>query len=246
MSVISPRFYSESCGRNAAFYIADDMNASSENEFYVFRCLYLGNVKYTSGEILKEGDEVVVCGRVTNYITPQTVQNKAWLVSLNGKTAGGSTSGGGEATGDGESGGDEISSNSITLDLSTLGFENATVVTDINMSDGTVLTFGSGTNTTNAPKYYNATGGVRMYANNTLNVKASGKTITGVKLSCDSYNGTDYVGNDTLNGKCGSTTVNPSVSGATVTFSGFSGGELLITKTQRDWCGSVAAMVDSS
>ena len=354
---------------NAAFYIADDMNASSDNQFYVFRCLYLGNQKYSSGDLLQVGDEVVVCGRVVNYRgnTPETVQNRAYLVSINGKTSesaapsgngsesnpynvagviqfintlgantessqsvyvkgkvlsnsttdatvssygnmtfdiidngyakttfrafqvygpgnqkftsvsqikegdevvvygkvvnyngispetvgkgqayvvsitGGGETGGGETGG--ETGGGDISGNSITLDLSTLGFENATAVTDVNMSDGTVLTFGSGSNTTNAPKYYTATGGVRMYANNTLNVKASGKTITGVKLTCDSYNGTDYVGNDTLNGKSGSTTVNPSVSGTTVTFSGFSGAELLITNAYAQSSGGVQLRV---
>ena len=235
---------------NATFYIANDVNASSSFHFYVFRCLYLGNVKYSSGDLLKEGDEVVVCGRVTNYMgnTPKTVQNKAWLVSINGKTADGGETGGGDNPGGGETGGGDnpggdISGNSTTLDLSTLGFENATAVTDVNMSDGTVLTFGSGSNTTNAPKYFAVTGGVRMYANNTLNVKASGKTITGVKLTCDSYNGTNYVGNDTLNGKSGSTTVNPSVSGTTVTFSGFSGAELLITNAYAQSSGGVQLRV---
>ena len=140
-------------------------------------------------------------------------------------------------------GGGEISGNSITLDLSTLGYENATSVNDITMADGTVLTFGRGSNTKNDPKYYTATGGVRMYANNTLNVKASGKTITGVVLTCDSYNGVDYVGNDTLNGKSGSTTVNPSVSGTTVTFSGFSGAELLITNAYAQSSGGVQLRV---
>ena len=51
---------------NATFYISDDGTASGQ--FYVFRALYLGNVKYTSGDLLKEGDDVVVCGRVTNYM----------------------------------------------------------------------------------------------------------------------------------------------------------------------------------
>lgn len=361
---------------NAAFYIADDVNASSDNQFYVFRCLYLGNVKYTSGDLLQVGDEVVVCGRVTNYMgnTPETVQNKAWLVSINGKTAGGSTgggeTGGGEATGDGteanpfnsvaakafamslgdneksandvyikgkvvsikeqfattfgnatfyiaddvnavsddqfyiyrcyylnnekytsgtllevgddvvicgkvvkyvstygttpetaqgeawlvsltsnggstgggEEGGGDITGNSVTLDFSTLGYDNASDVTTVTMSDGTVLTFGKGEGT-NAPKYYTATGGVRMYAKNTLDVKASGKTITGVKLSCDSYNGVDYVGNDLLNGVCGSTTVKPSKSGTTVTFSGFSGGELFITNEHDSASGGVQLRV---
>ena len=150
---------------------------------------------------------------------------------------------GGGSTGGGDNPGGDISGNSTTLDLSTLGYADATAVTDVNMSDGTVLTFGSGANTTNAPKFYTKTGGVRMYANNTLNVKASGKTITGVKLTCDSYNGTDYVGNDTLNGKSGSTTVNPSVSGTTVTFSGFSGAELLITNAYAQSSGGVQLRV---
>lgn len=82
---------------NATFYISDD--GKSDNQFYVFRALYLNNEKYTSGATLNPGDEVVVCGRVTNYMgnTPETVQGKAYLVSL--KSNGGGTSGGG-TTGD--------------------------------------------------------------------------------------------------------------------------------------------------
>lgn len=82
---------------NATFYISDDGNA--DNQFCVFRALYLNNKKYTSGATLNPGDEVVVCGKVTNYMgnTPETVQGKAYLVSL--KSNGGGTSGGGD-TGD--------------------------------------------------------------------------------------------------------------------------------------------------
>lgn len=82
---------------NATFYISDDGKA--DNQFCVFRALYLNNKKYTSGVTLNPGDEVVVCGKVTNYMgnTPETVQGKAYLVSL--KSNGGGTSGGGD-TGD--------------------------------------------------------------------------------------------------------------------------------------------------
>lgn len=82
---------------NATFYISDDGQA--DNQFYVFRALYLNNEKYASGATLNPGDEVVVCGKVTNYMgnTPETVQGKAYLVSL--KSNGGGTSGGGD-TGD--------------------------------------------------------------------------------------------------------------------------------------------------
>ena len=40
---------------------------------------------------INEGDEVIICGKVVNYkgTTPETVQNAAYLYSLNGKTEGG-------------------------------------------------------------------------------------------------------------------------------------------------------------
>ena len=71
---------------NATFYISDD--GTSNGEFYVFRTLYLGNKKYSDGENIKVGDEVVIYGKVTNYMgnTPETVQNGSYLYSLNGKT----------------------------------------------------------------------------------------------------------------------------------------------------------------
>ncbi len=88
---------------NGSFYIADD---ESSEKFYIYRSLYLGNKKWTASDPeLKEGDEVVVCAKVMNYMgnTPETVANKTYLVSLNGKTADGSGSGDitGTAKGDG-------------------------------------------------------------------------------------------------------------------------------------------------
>ena len=88
---------------NASFTISDDGTAATTG-FTVFRALYLGNKKYTSGDLLNEGDEVIVCGKVTNYRgnTPETVQGKAFLYSLNGKSEGGDTpQPGGEAKGTG-------------------------------------------------------------------------------------------------------------------------------------------------
>ena len=74
---------------NAVFYISDD--GTSAKQFYVYRALYLGNKKYTSGTTLAKGDEVIICGKVVNYkgTTPETVQSKAFLYSLNGVTEGG-------------------------------------------------------------------------------------------------------------------------------------------------------------
>lgn len=145
------------------------------------------------------------------------------LVVAEGEPGGGDNPGGGEVSGD-----------TFVADLSTFGYENAVDVDNVNLSDGTVLTFAQeGGN--NHPKYYNATKGVRMYALNSLTVKASGKTIVGIKLQCDSYNGTDYVGNPQLYAEAGSTKVKPNVSGTTVTFSGLSGNSVKIV---NDWTGN--------
>lgn len=95
---------------NATFYISDD--GTSTGQFYVYRTLYLGNQKWTDGNTqIKAGDEVIICGKVVKYVssygtTPETVQNKAYIYSLNGKTGDGGSTGGGE-TGGGETGGGE-------------------------------------------------------------------------------------------------------------------------------------------
>ena len=77
---------------NASFYISDD-GTTSGAKFYVFRAMYLGNVKYTSGTDIKVGDDVIICGRVVNYKgnTPETSANKSYLYSLNGSTGGSGT-----------------------------------------------------------------------------------------------------------------------------------------------------------
>ena len=65
------------------------------------------------------------------------------------------------------------------------------------MSDGTVITFDKGEGKT-APAYYTATNGIRVYANGIVTITATGKKIAKAVLECDSYSGTDYVGNDTM------------------------------------------------
>ena len=73
---------------NATFTMVDD---GFDAIFTAYRVLYLGNKKYTEGDLLKENDEVIVCGKVVNYRgnTPETVQGSAYLYSLNGKTGDG-------------------------------------------------------------------------------------------------------------------------------------------------------------
>lgn len=74
---------------NASFYISND--GSTNNEFYVYHAYYLGNKKYTSADQIKEGDEVIIYGKVVNYVsnygsTPETSGGKAYIYSLNGVT----------------------------------------------------------------------------------------------------------------------------------------------------------------
>lgn len=85
---------------NATYYVSDD--AKGSNQFYVYRSLYYGNKKYTSGDLLNVGDTVVVCGKLTNYGgTLETQQNASYLYSVNGKTENG---GGGDNPGQGGEG----------------------------------------------------------------------------------------------------------------------------------------------
>lgn len=74
---------------NANYYITDDGN----NSIYIFQSYYLGNVKFTSSDQIKVGDEVVIYGKFVNYKgnTPETVgKGSSYIYSLNGKTADGS------------------------------------------------------------------------------------------------------------------------------------------------------------
>lgn len=74
------------------------------NSLLVFYCNNLGKVPFSALTDLKEGDEVVVCGTVVNYMGNTPEYNAgAYLVSLNGKTegeGGGSTPGGEEKPGE--------------------------------------------------------------------------------------------------------------------------------------------------
>ena len=111
---------------NASFYISDD--GTEAGQFYAYRILYLGNQKYTAGELLNIGDEVVIYGKLTNYYgnTPETAQGEAYLYSLNGKTepTGGDNTGG-DNTGSGDNTGGSTTPDEGSL-LSNGGFESWT------------------------------------------------------------------------------------------------------------------------
>ena len=78
---------------NATFEVSDTEDGG--NKFLCYRVKYFNNQGYSnpSDPNIKEGDEVIMCGKVVNYKgnTPETSANAAWLYSLNGTKGGGST-----------------------------------------------------------------------------------------------------------------------------------------------------------
>ena len=197
---------------NGSFYIADDANST---QFYIFRIYYFGGEKWKEGDMtLKEGDEIVVCTKLINYMgnTPETNQGGK-LISVNGKTSG---EGGGTetpdtpkpdtpATGEGliidgttvtlSNAAATTAGASVELNLNEAGLTNQAAVETVKFSDGSTVTFDAN-GQENGPKFYTNTKGVRVYANNKLIFKGI-KKIKQIVMTCDSYNGTNYVGNAT-------------------------------------------------
>ena len=159
---------------NASFYISDDGNTGG-TEFYCYQVLYLGNVKWKEGDTqIKVGDEVIICGKVTKYVssygtTPETARNEAYILSLNGTTAGSGGSGGNEGGGN-EGGGNEGGGGTVT----SATYSKVTTIT----SGGKYLLVGL-----KGDKYYAAT----PIASDKTYGRLSGKetTVTGDAISGD-------------------------------------------------------------
>ena len=196
---------------NATFYISDD--GTADGQFYVFRALYLNNEKYTTGATLNPGDEVVVCGTVTNYMgnTPETVQGEAYLVSL-------TSNGGGEQPG-GDTEGD------FEYVVANCGLENQAALSTLALTDGLTLTFAAGGNS-NGPKYYTTGNTFRMYPKNSVTF-TSAKDIASVTIVCDEYNGTIY----NASGDVSTTSGSIATSGPDVNVTGISAKEFTLTNT---------------
>lgn len=195
---------------NATFYISE--NGSTEGtQFYVFRALGLNGAAITSADDVKVGDKVVIYGKVVNYKgnTPETVQKEAYIVSLvrgdnptptpdpiptgQGVNISGTTV---TLTSPNAT----LSNDTETIDLNAYataaGWQNAAEVTNVDGKECTVV-FGAGENTKYPPKFYTATQGVRCYANNTISFIGKNKPVAKVELTCDEYNGVQYVGQTT-------------------------------------------------
>lgn len=198
---------------NASFYISDD--GTSTNQFYVFRTLYLGNVKYTEGTNIKVGDEVVVCGKVVNYKgnTPETVQNEAYLVSLKSS----------EVTPDPTPDTPSTDVEGTTYTAASFGAANGVALETITLPDGTTLTFDGGGNS-NTPKYYDKGASVRMYPKNSFVINSS-KKIEKIFLTCYQYNSDIY----NASGELSVTSGTVSTSGNIVAISGINATNNTIT-----------------
>lgn len=196
----------------ATFSISDD--GTTENQFLIYSAYYLDNKAYTEGDLLNLGDEVVICGKITNYNgTCETASKKAYLYAWT-KGEGGS----GESGETGES--QEVKAGDL---CST----NATSVGTITVS-GTTFKFDKGTNSSNDPKYYTAgSGTIRMYPGNTVTIDAGSKKIASVTATCDSYNGTDYTAEGKVTCEPGTATLSSLV----YTFSGINSSTVKITNT---------------
>lgn len=83
----------------------------------------------------------------------------------------------------------------VELDLNAAGLVNEAAVETVKFSDGSTVNFDAN-GQQNGPKFYTKTKGVRVYANNKLIFKGI-KKIKQIVMTCDSYNGTNYVGNAT-------------------------------------------------
>ena len=186
------------------------------NSLLVFYCNNLGKVPFSALTDLKAGDEVVVCGKVSNYMGNTPEYNAgAYLVSLNGKTegeGGGSTPGGEEKPGEGNT---IVMSNAYSsctegsVEAGTITFGDATITFEKN--DGN-----------NAPMYYwnkkESLRSVRMYAKNSMEMTAT-KNIAKVVINCAApYQGTNYNGNDQMTTTAG--TISKSADKLSVTIDG--------------------------
>ena len=195
---------------NATYLISDDANGYT-GTFQIYRGLGLNGEKFSKAgaKLIKVGDVVTIKGKVVNYKgnTPQYAQGST-IVKLNDE--------GGEDTPptptesnvtkniDGTvvtltNTSATASANTITVDLSQQGWENSKEPSTITLPDGTTISFDKGEGGT-TPKYYDATKGVRIYAKNFIKIAGSSKAIAKVVLNCDSYSGTDYIGNELLYG----------------------------------------------
>lgn len=195
------------------YYISDD--GQTTNEVQIYNGKNVNGTDFASKDDLAVGMDVVVKGKLMKYVNESGVMtpeiNGGVLVSKDGE--GNDPGNDPEPSVDGTKAAKSITDNVITLtntsatessdvvtvDFNEQGFTNGAAATSVTLSDGTTIAFGKGENTTNAPAFYTATKGVRVYAKNTITINGKAP-VAKVVMTCDVYSGTTYIGNDMLYG----------------------------------------------
>lgn len=197
--------------KSITYYISDDGKETSELQVYSGKGL--NGADFAAKEDLAAGDIVVVKGKLKKYVkgdvvTPEINQSSEIISLTKGSGGGGGDTPAPTGTMTKSVAGTVVTftsssvtgSDEVTVDFNAQGWEDKSAPTTVTLSNGTTIEFGGGENTSNSPVFYSATKGVRVYAKNTITVKGS-KSIAKIVMNCDSYNGTDYVGNEMLYAK---------------------------------------------
>ena len=206
-------FYNETY-KSLSYYISDN---GKSKDMQVYSGKGLNGADFTSKDDLKVGQKVTIKGIIKAFNKNGTdimeVDKNSTIIKIEGEGTGGEVTPKPETPD--TSKGISIDGTTVTLtnsaatagesikvDFSTLGYQNQQEVEKIELSDGTIISFDKN-GESNGPKYYNATKGIRVYKNNKIIFNGK-NTIAKIVMTCDSYSGTNYVGNET----------------ATITFSG--------------------------
>lgn len=191
------------------YYISDD--GTTAGQFYVYNGYGLNGENITSADYLKTGDVVLICGKLTTYNGTPQVNYGSKIITINGNGEGGgetptpTPTGNITRTAEGTTltivnNDVATTGSSITYNVVDAGLENKAQVTDpIKLSDGTVISFNSGTNAKNTPTYYTSAtaGDIRVYGDNNV-VFNSEKAIKSITLECSSIAAGPCVGNEEM------------------------------------------------
>ena len=144
---------------------------------------------------------------IKGYYLYHTSQGK-YLYVIATEINGTAITGGEGDTPGGDTPGGDVSGNTETIDFSSKGYANAEAISSYKGSNVTI-SFDKGTNS-NGPKYYNTGTAVRVYGSNSLTISSS-KTITSIKFTFSSGEGTNEItadkgsfSNDTWTGSASS------------------------------------------
>lgn len=173
---------------NATYYISDD--GTTNNQLQVYRGYYFNGEKFTSGNQIKEKDEVVVYGNLVIYHGTCQFDTGNQIYSINGRTTGDDTPDPGPVEGEVE----EINMSEV-------------FTADENLEENNTYRWGNlsvtfeKNNTSGTSNYKASDKGVRFYANDILTFDAGDKTILRMEFtSYGSKNGPISADSGTVSG----------------------------------------------